>query len=384
MTTAAHDDPAGEHLDVVIVGAGLSGIGAAYRLQTSAPARATPSSRRATRSAAPGTCSATPASARTRTCSPSATRSGRGARPKSIADGATIRDYIASTAAEARHRAAHPLPHQGRRRLLVLARTPGGAADARRRRTATPRTVTCCVPLRLRRLLRLRPRPPARLPRHEDFAGAGSCTPSAGPRTSTTPASRSSSSAAARPRSPSSRRMAERAAHVTMLQRTPHLIGAAGAGPARRPAARAAAARSSPTSVIRAKNVAVTPGVLPVLPAPPEQPPGGAAAGAAKQLGDALRSRPSTSARRTTRGTSGSALTPDGDLFRADPEGQAEVVTDPSTASSARASGCAPGGPSRPTSSSPPRACRCCRSAACPSPSTASRSTSASGSPTAG
>ena len=28
MTTAAHDDPAGEHVDVLIVGAGLSGIGA--------------------------------------------------------------------------------------------------------------------------------------------------------------------------------------------------------------------------------------------------------------------------------------------------------------------------------------------------------------------
>ena len=37
MTTAAHDDPAGEHVDVLIVGAGLSGIGAAYRLQEQCP-----------------------------------------------------------------------------------------------------------------------------------------------------------------------------------------------------------------------------------------------------------------------------------------------------------------------------------------------------------
>lgn len=33
------DEPADEHLDVVIVGAGLSGIGAAYRLQTRCPGR---------------------------------------------------------------------------------------------------------------------------------------------------------------------------------------------------------------------------------------------------------------------------------------------------------------------------------------------------------
>ena len=37
MTTAAHDDPAGGHVDVLIVGAGLSGIGAAYRLQEQCP-----------------------------------------------------------------------------------------------------------------------------------------------------------------------------------------------------------------------------------------------------------------------------------------------------------------------------------------------------------
>ncbi|MFD8802276.1 NAD(P)-binding protein [Streptomyces atroolivaceus] len=33
------DEPADEHLDVVIVGAGLSGIGAAYRLRTRCPGR---------------------------------------------------------------------------------------------------------------------------------------------------------------------------------------------------------------------------------------------------------------------------------------------------------------------------------------------------------
>ena len=71
-----------EHFDVVIIGAGLSGIGAAYRLQTDAPARPTPSSKPATPSAAPGTSSATPASAPTQTCSPSATLSARGKKPR--------------------------------------------------------------------------------------------------------------------------------------------------------------------------------------------------------------------------------------------------------------------------------------------------------------
>ena len=63
-----------------------------------------------------------------------------------------------------------------------------------------------------------------------EFAGrssasrAGSCTHSSGPRTSTTPASASWSSAAGRPRSRSSPRWPRRAAHVTMLQRSPTYI----------------------------------------------------------------------------------------------------------------------------------------------------------------
>ena len=90
-----------EHLDVLVVGAGLSGVGAgALPPDASAPGPATPSSRRATPSAAPGTSSATRASARTRTC----TRSGYSFRPwdgeKSIADGASILQYIKDTAAE--------------------------------------------------------------------------------------------------------------------------------------------------------------------------------------------------------------------------------------------------------------------------------------------
>ena len=68
-----------EHVDVLIVGAGLSGIGAALPPagQLPGPQLRDPRGARAA-SAARGTCSAIPASARTRTCTRSATRSARG------------------------------------------------------------------------------------------------------------------------------------------------------------------------------------------------------------------------------------------------------------------------------------------------------------------
>ena len=76
-------EPGGDLLDVLIVGAGLSGIGAAYHLQSGCPDKTLRDPRGARRrSAAPGTCSATRASAPTPTCSRSATRSGRGPTPR--------------------------------------------------------------------------------------------------------------------------------------------------------------------------------------------------------------------------------------------------------------------------------------------------------------
>ena len=72
-----------DHFDVMIVGAGLSGIGAAYHLQTQLPqARATPFWRAATPSAAHGICSAIPASAPIPTCTRWATPSSRGEKPR--------------------------------------------------------------------------------------------------------------------------------------------------------------------------------------------------------------------------------------------------------------------------------------------------------------
>ena len=57
-----------EHFDVIVVGAGISGVGAGYRLQTECPGKRYVCWRAGTTSAARGTCSATPASVPTRTC----------------------------------------------------------------------------------------------------------------------------------------------------------------------------------------------------------------------------------------------------------------------------------------------------------------------------
>ena len=52
---------------------------------------------------------------------------------KSIADADTILGYIHETADGVRHRAAHPLPHQGGRRRLVERGRPRGRSSSRRR-----------------------------------------------------------------------------------------------------------------------------------------------------------------------------------------------------------------------------------------------------------
>ena len=201
MTSTAARDLASEHVDVLVVGAGLSGIGAAYRLQhASAPTGPSPSSRRATRSAAPGTCSATPASAPTPTCSPSATRSGRGAaRRRSPTGDEHPRLHRSETAAEAASSEHIRFRHQVVRRDVVEPPTRGGPSRARDaatgssthdlRGSSTPAPATTTTThghtprLPGPRGLRRRGRAPAVLAR--------------GPRR--TPASGSSSSAAARP-----------------------------------------------------------------------------------------------------------------------------------------------------------------------------------------
>ena len=103
--------------------------------------------------------------------------------PTSLADGAEHPDYIASTAAEAgierhiryRTRAVDASWSSARARWSVRTLVGEDATTAHRH---------VLVPLRLRRLLRLRPRPPARLRRHAGLPGPARAPPALarGPR----------------------------------------------------------------------------------------------------------------------------------------------------------------------------------------------------------
>ena len=98
--TATEPARSTEHVDVLIVGAGLSGIGAACHLQTNCPGKTLRDPRGARRDRRHlGPVPLSRASARTPTCTRSATRSSRGRRPKAIADGPSILDYVRETAA---------------------------------------------------------------------------------------------------------------------------------------------------------------------------------------------------------------------------------------------------------------------------------------------
>ena len=157
------------------------------------------------RSAAPGTCSATPASARTPTCSPSATRFRPWKDSKSIADGESIRRYIEDTAREYGVERANPLPPPGARRPTGPARTPAGRCTRAAHRHRRDGRADLLVAVGLLRLLPLRRGLPAGLRGRGELHRRSWSTRSTGPRTSTPPASGSSSSAAAPPRSRSCR-----------------------------------------------------------------------------------------------------------------------------------------------------------------------------------
>ena len=160
-----------EHLDVVVVGAGLSGVGAAYRLQTECPDRTYAILE--ARDAMGGTWDLFRYPG-VRSDSDMFTL-GYPFEPwqaeKSIADGPSILRYIQDTAAEFGIDAAHPLPHQGGRRRLVDSDDAAGRCTLETAATA-PRTTDLRLPLLLLRLLRLRPAPtPPTSPGIETFAG---------------------------------------------------------------------------------------------------------------------------------------------------------------------------------------------------------------------
>ena len=141
------------------------------------------------RSAAPGTCSATRASGRTPTCSRSGTRSGRGPGEKSIADGASILAYIDETAKE--YGIDEKIRYEHRVVDASWTPTTRGGPWMRRSATTPSRCSSLQLPVPVQRLLQLRRRLHARLPRPSTRSRARSSTPSSGPRTSTTRARRS-------------------------------------------------------------------------------------------------------------------------------------------------------------------------------------------------
>ena len=137
-------------------GAGLSGIGAACHLQTEAPGTCYAILEARERTAGPGTCSGFRAFAPTRTCSRSATRSGRGTGPR-------------RSPTAPRSCATCGTPRAIRRRRRSATATGGRGADwsrATRRagpcRREQPRPASgpsdLRLPVRLLRLLPLRPR----------------------------------------------------------------------------------------------------------------------------------------------------------------------------------------------------------------------------------
>ena len=207
-----------EHVDVLIVGAGLSGIGAAHHLQERLPHKTYAIFE--ARDAIGGTWDLFRYPG-VRSDSDMFTLGYR-FRPwvdsKALADGPSILDYVRDTAREAGIDRRVRFGHRVRR-------ASWSSDDARWTvRDRGPAGHHVRLPVRLRRLLPLRPGLPARVRGRRALRRAGSCTRSSGPRTSTTTASGSSSSAAAPPRSRSSRRWPRRAAHVTMLQRSPTYI----------------------------------------------------------------------------------------------------------------------------------------------------------------
>ena len=89
-----------EQVDVLIVGAGISGIGAAYYLQKEHPGRTYAILEARARPGVRGTCSDIPGSVRTPTCTPSATSSSRGATRSDRLGADEILAYLRETAAE--------------------------------------------------------------------------------------------------------------------------------------------------------------------------------------------------------------------------------------------------------------------------------------------
>ena len=135
-------------------------------------------------------------------------------------------------------------------------------------------------------------------------------------------ASGSWSSAAARRRSPSCPSLAARAAHVTMLQRSPTYIASLpGTNPLTAAAPPGAAASAGWAPALRWTNALVTQAFYQLSKRRPGRWSSGSCARASSASCRPATTSTPTSRPATTRGTSACASVPDGDLFRAHPRG---------------------------------------------------------------
>ena len=175
-----------EHVDVLIVGAGISGIGAAYYFQTEHAGQDIRDPGGAGRHAAePGTCSATRAFAPIRTCTPSATSSSRGgtrrrspARRRSSPTCARRPPRTASTSKIRFHHKVLGAAWSTRRRAAGSSRSSGPTPASGGRSAA----VGCSAPAATTATTRDSPLNS----RAGSASAARSCTPSTGPRIWTT------------------------------------------------------------------------------------------------------------------------------------------------------------------------------------------------------
>ena len=207
-----------EHLDVVIVGAGLSGIGMAWHLQDRCPSKTYAILE--AREASGGTWDLFryPGVRSDSDMQTLGYRFKPWTGSKALADGPSILSYVRETAAEAGIDAHIRYGHK-------VVRAEWSTPDARWTVHAEGREPVSCASCSCAAATTATTRASRRRSRAARTSAARSCTRSSGPTTSTSPASASSSSAAARPRSRSSPRSRDPApAHVTMLQRSPSYI----------------------------------------------------------------------------------------------------------------------------------------------------------------
>jgi len=189
--------PSDEQVDVLVVGAGLSGIGAAVHLRKCCPQRGFVILEGRER---PGpTCDLFryPAIRSDSAMYTLGYSFKPWEQPKAIADGPSILKHVQDTARE-HDIEPHPLRAAGTARRLVQRRgLLGGRGRTQQRRRRAPALL---LPLHVQRLLPLRRRLHAALRGHATFRRHASRIRSSGARTSRPPAGACRSSAAARPR----------------------------------------------------------------------------------------------------------------------------------------------------------------------------------------